>query len=386
MKLPSKTSLQAPMIKSLRDQVYGNLFSSAFRIGMVDIHPLCYKLILLPEFQRLRDIKQLNHLHYIYPGATHDRFQHCIGVYHLAEVFIERLQKIQPELNITEQEKLCVCVAGLYHDIGHITQCHLYPLYTRRCHSTVFEEHEVMSVRIFKFLLEKYNLMTDFNAYGLTEKEVHLICEIIMGDKKKSPKDWNWVGAPGREFLLQIVANAKSGVDVDRFDYMIRDCMNLGLHCSYNYDRIIKGAYVIRNNEGSWEICFHEKVNIDVYEMFQCRMSLHRRAYSHKSNRIIDLMIIDALCSAEQHGFGIKTKEGIVKLSEACGHLDAYIRATDYLLLQLKNSIEPEYEEARNLITRVECKQLYPFVGEVIINNKDYLKSTEMKFLMKEFG
>ena len=74
MKLPSKTSLQAPMIKSLRDQVYGNLFSSAFRIGMVDIHPLCYKLILLPEFQRLRDIKQLNHLHYIYPGATHDRY------------------------------------------------------------------------------------------------------------------------------------------------------------------------------------------------------------------------------------------------------------------------------------------------------------------------
>ena len=64
-----------------------------------------------------------------------------------------------------------------------------------------------------------------------------MICEIIMGDKKKSPKDWNWVGAPGREFLLQIVANAKlkciqiittrSGVDVDRFDYMIRDCMNV---------------------------------------------------------------------------------------------------------------------------------------------------------------
>lgn len=45
-----------------------------FPIGMVDIHPLCYKLILLPEFQRLRDIRQLNNLHYIYPGATHDRY------------------------------------------------------------------------------------------------------------------------------------------------------------------------------------------------------------------------------------------------------------------------------------------------------------------------
>ena len=59
-------------------------------------------------------------------------------------------------------------------------------------------------------------------------------------------------------------------------------------------------------------------MNIDVYEMFQCRMSLHRRAYNvplmfslhvlHRSNRIIDIMIIEALRSAEQNGFGIETK------------------------------------------------------------------------------
>ena len=113
---------------------------------MVDIHPLCYKLIHIPEFQRLRDIRQLNNLYFIYPGATHDRygnnpslnnfrFQHCIGVYHLAETFMERLQKIQPELVITEEEKLCVCIAGLYHDIGHIVMGHLYPLYVRYCKS-----------------------------------------------------------------------------------------------------------------------------------------------------------------------------------------------------------------------------------------------------------
>ena len=116
------------MWKCLRDQVYGIYREFNSLVGMVDIHPLCYRLIHLPEFQRLRDIKQLNNLHYIYPGATHDRYalgnvlihryQHCIGVYHLAELFMERLQKIQPELNITEEEKLCVCVAGLLHDLG----------------------------------------------------------------------------------------------------------------------------------------------------------------------------------------------------------------------------------------------------------------------------
>lgn len=92
----------------------------------------------------------------------------------------------------------------------------------------------------------------------------------------------------------------RTGVDVDRFDYMLRDCMNviasrfphfqLGLNCSYNYDRIIKGARCIRNSSNEYEagihrdshaqICFNEKVNIDVFEMFQCRMSLHRRAYN----------------------------------------------------------------------------------------------------------
>lgn len=62
------------MLKCLRDQIYGRGRTRHFPIGMVDIHPLCYKLILLPEFQRLRDIRQLNNLHYIYPGATHDRY------------------------------------------------------------------------------------------------------------------------------------------------------------------------------------------------------------------------------------------------------------------------------------------------------------------------
>ena len=74
-------------------------------------------------------------------------------------------------------------------------------------------------------------------------------------------------------------------------------------------------------------MCFHDKVNIDVYEMFQCRMSLHRRAYnvlllfspysSHRSNRIIDIMIIEALRSAEQNGFGIETKVVSASLVDA---------------------------------------------------------------------
>lgn len=45
----------------------------AYHVGMIEIHPLCEKIIRLPEFQRLHDLKQLGCLYYTYPGATHDR-------------------------------------------------------------------------------------------------------------------------------------------------------------------------------------------------------------------------------------------------------------------------------------------------------------------------
>ena len=102
----------------------------------------------------------------------------------MAEVFVERLQKVQPELKITEEEKLCVCVAGLLHDlgrswsstligIGHITQCHLYPLYVRMCDSKIFVAHEVMSVRIFLYILMKYKLRDTLKTeYNLGEKVI----------------------------------------------------------------------------------------------------------------------------------------------------------------------------------------------------------------------
>ena len=87
-----------------------------------------------------------------------------------ASSFIERLERMQPELNITKEEKLCICIAGLMHDVGHITQGHLYPLYVRYCNSKVLVEHEVMSIYIFQMILEKYDLMKEFAKYNLDKK------------------------------------------------------------------------------------------------------------------------------------------------------------------------------------------------------------------------
>ena len=87
--------------------------------GHLELHPLCMKVLDTPQFQRLRDLQQLGGVYLVFPGASHRRFEHSIGVAHLANVFIRQICTRQPELHVTEEESLCVQLAGLCHDLGH---------------------------------------------------------------------------------------------------------------------------------------------------------------------------------------------------------------------------------------------------------------------------
>ena len=111
--------------RSYHDSVHGN----------IELPDYCWKIIDTPQFQRLADLKQLGCAYYVYPGATHTRKEHSIGVAHLGGRMLTRLrvsndprvpmlrvsnfasltlvQELQPALNITDREIMLVRIAGL---------------------------------------------------------------------------------------------------------------------------------------------------------------------------------------------------------------------------------------------------------------------------------
>ncbi|RUS69514.1 hypothetical protein EGW08_022723, partial [Elysia chlorotica] len=101
-----------PSCKStINDCIHGHILLSRDLIRIVNT----------PEVQRLRDLKQLGLGSHVYPGATHTRFAHSIGVCHLAGTFVRQLKARQPELPIDDDDIFCVQVAGLCHDLGTIS-------------------------------------------------------------------------------------------------------------------------------------------------------------------------------------------------------------------------------------------------------------------------
>ncbi|XP_053384480.1 uncharacterized protein LOC123536304 isoform X2 [Mercenaria mercenaria] len=271
--------------------------------GQIELHPLCVKIIDTPQFQRLRYIKQLETCYLVYPGASHNRFEHSIGVCHLAGKFLRVLKEGQPELDITTKDILCVEIAALCHDLGQGPFSHVFE---HKFIPTVYPEivwkHEKASVKMFEYLLRDNGgkLHEYFRQMipSFEEMDIEFIKELIDVPVDLDAEVWPHRGRnKNKSFLYEVVANRVTGIDVDRWDYLARDSYMLGMKTTFDHSRLMHHARVLVA-EGRRQIGFRDKAAQDLYDMFYTRMTLYRRAYQHKTHNIIGMMIRDALLAA----------------------------------------------------------------------------------------
>jgi HD superfamily phosphohydrolase len=209
------------------------------------------EIIDTTEFQRLRNIKQLGIAYYVFIGASHNRFEHSIGVSHLSGLLIKNIKDKQPELNITDRDIILIKIAGLCHDLGHACFSHFFDNLFLKSKLSINNDnihHEIRSENIIKYIIKKYNL-------NYSVEEIEFICALINSKKKRKFKKPN--------FMFEIVANNKSGLDCDKIDYLLRDTKSIGLNSSFEYNRLFNQARVIDDT-----ICYPDKEVFNIYELF----------------------------------------------------------------------------------------------------------------------
>mgnify|MGYP006096624467 CR=1 FL=1 len=266
--------------------------------GFIEVDDITLSIIDTPEFQRLRNIKQLGVVHYVFPSANHTRFEHSLGVYYLAGELISNLKKNQPELEIKDKEIFLVKIAGLCHDLGHGPFSHL--LDTILGVRSNFIIHEKRSILILGHIVNKYNI-------DLSEEDIKFIGDLINPyDLDFSKIDKN------KHFLYEIVSNRRNGIDVDKFDYLKRDTFYLGLSFSLDCSRIIKYVRVIDG-----KLSYLDKTYYHILEMYEIRNKLHRQIYKHKTIIGIELSIKDIITKYLDLGILLEDPEIFCKYNDS---------------------------------------------------------------------
>jgi len=337
--------------------------------GHIVVPPICQAVIDTPQFDRLRGLRQLGSAHYVYPAAKHSRWEHSLGVMHLAGQFINHLMLKKPGC-ANEVDRICVMLAGLCHDLGHGPFSHLWENFVSEAREGYKWRHEKTSLDMLDFIIKDNDLMPVFAQHGLAENDVTFVKEMIFGPfQLGSDKEgeWPYLGrGPEKFFLYEIVANKISSIDVDKWDYMLRDNAALSIGVTFDYRRFILHSDIM-DVEGRNRLCIRDKEAESVQEMFLDRVRLHRKGYQHRTIKIIDRMLLDAMLAADKHLELLKSKSGAVcPLSQACDDVLEFSKLSDdFLIRSVQFSSDPDMEEAKQILNKISKRQLYKLVGVV---------------------
>ena len=232
--------------------------------GSLELNDLQGELIDTPEMQRLANIKQLGFVHLAFPGSQHTRFQHAIGVSHLAGVMADKL-------GFNAKEKLLVQAAGLLHDIGHTPFGHALECFLPDSHDTI--SCDLITGKAVNTYFGGGNISKILSKYGINPEDVG---DLITGNYK------------GKKCLQQII---NSQIDADKLDYLRRDSLFAGfVRGVVDVHRILDTLTIIDD-----EIVIKEKGILAIEGLFISKHSITKDVYLHHTARIGEAMLRKAV-------------------------------------------------------------------------------------------
>jgi len=404
---------------SILDPIHGDIKLSEIEKWIIS-HPI---------FARLRRVKQNTFLYYVFPSANHTRFEHSIGVMHMATRIYRACKenynsgtkkskqtdnqnhpffnlnnlKIERESAFFQELRL----AALLHDIGHGPMSHLFDSFTISKEAFLdivrnepilkdYEigftnlidknegkvEHEIVSC-FFVFVLidklkrtelEEPNFFPDETLAMINDIKAQRIVKMIEPEFSGLPDLIDDNQTNYTQFFSEIITGFP--IDADRMDYLLRDSYFSGVtYGIYDVNRILSSFMPIID-DGKVKLAYKESGSDAMLRFIQSRSHLYNQVYFHKTNRGANLMLNHATLSLKNTGVKLLTE-----CKTADELIDFYVKNGDEVFLNntIKDHINKENVQAREIITDLINRKLFKriFRKRITINAEDKKTDSE---------
>ncbi len=269
------------MKRRIRDPVHGLIVLDDER-DTARRNETVWRLLNTPEMQRLRRIRQLGVSEFTFPGATHTRFAHSVGVFHTACRLVEVIRCLLPPNEWASDRAEVAVFAALLHDIGHGPFSHAFEAVQKSRGAT--KHHE------------------DWSADIILGQDGHVRC-ILDGHRPKIADD---IADLLRSEVPKDVYHAivSSSFDADRLDYLRRDRMMTGSGAgAIDFDWLLDNLALAEVDLGADDdevapqrtFCLKAKALQAAESFLLARYHLFEQVYLHKTTRGMEVLVREVL-------------------------------------------------------------------------------------------
>jgi HD superfamily phosphohydrolase len=291
--------------------------------------------------QRLRYVRQVGHAFLVYPGATHTRFEHALGAYHLTRRALASLEERGELERVPDEDCLAVRLAALLHDIGH------YP-FSHALEEAGFPSHEQLGVAKLG-QGELGERLAEIGGVGFADT----LGALIRGASPSA--------------LQGLISGS---LDLDKIDYLSRDARMCGVpYGTVDVDRLLATLTLVETAPGRNEVGVLEKGVSALESLLFAKYQMYRNVYWHHAVRSATCMFKRAVRGAVARGsitvgeIAEATDDGLMErlisrdgngLAAAIRARRLYKRALDLPASDVPAAAEPWVAEDPDLLERVE--------------------------------
>lgn len=329
--------------KKIYDSVHGFIRFNDLESELIDSRP----------FQRLHDIHQLGIAYLVYPGATHTRFEHSLGVMELAGQMFDRVAAKGLEIPDLEYGRQIVRCSALCHDLGHLPFSHV-------AEKALLGKggHEKWTLNVIKssYLAPIWENLQDRFPW---ENAMQDVIYISIGEKRLREFDSSFnpdFFAPWKRILCEMITGDFFGAD--RMDYLLRDAKCTGVaYGLFDYHQLIEMLIALPDPE--WKLGVEENGIESCEALLLARHFMHKRVYQYSSVKAYAFHMARFMQ-------GIYGKEGIPDV-------DAYLSLSECEVLSVLNRAAREGNNIDALALTIRSRRFRALELPAGISEKEML-------------